>query len=243
MMTTLVVGASGATGRLLTEQLLDRGHKVKAVVRSANGLPADLRNHPDLTLVRAAVLDLSDEEMARHVAGCDAVASCLGHNLSFRGIYGPPRRLVAEAVRRLTGAVKANRPTEPVRFVLMNTTAVRNRDLEERVSVGQRIVVFLLRHLLPPQADNEAAAEYLRAVIGQDDPVVAWVAVRPDTLVDEDRVSDFEVHPSPVRDAIFDAGKTSRINVGGFMADLITDDELWARWKGQMPVIYNRGER
>jgi len=23
------------------------------------------------------------------------------------------------------------------------------------------------------------------------------------------------------------------------MADLITDAELWSRWKGQMPVIYN----
>ena len=80
------------------------------------------------------------------------------------------------------------------------------------------------------------------AAIGQDDPAVAWVAVRPDTLVDEDRVSDLEVHPSPVRDPIFNAGRTSRINVGSFMADLITDDELWARWKGQMPVIYNRGE-
>ncbi len=32
---------------------------------------------------------------------------------------------------------------------------------------------------------------------------------------------------------------TSRINVGHFMADLITDEEIWNRWKGQMPVIYN----
>lgn len=36
------------------------------------------------------------------------------------------------------------------------------------------------------------------------------------------------------------AGETSRINVAHFMADLITDDGLWSRWKGQMPVIYNQ---
>jgi hypothetical protein len=24
------------------------------------------------------------------------------------------------------------------------------------------------------------------------------------------------------------------------MADLITDDETWNKWKGQMPVIYNK---
>jgi hypothetical protein len=63
-------------------------------------------------------------------------------------------------------------------------------------------------------------------------------AVRPDTLINEDEVTEYEVHPSPTRSAIFDAGKTSRINVGHFMAELITDDELWNRWKGQMPVIY-----
>ena len=32
-MTTLVVGASGATGKQLIEQLLNRGQKVKVVVR------------------------------------------------------------------------------------------------------------------------------------------------------------------------------------------------------------------
>ena len=33
-MTILVVGASGETGRLLVEQLLNRGQKVKAMMRS-----------------------------------------------------------------------------------------------------------------------------------------------------------------------------------------------------------------
>lgn len=41
------------------------------------------------------------------------------------------------------------------------------------------------------------------------------------------------------RSAIFDAGKTSRISAGHFMAELITDDLTWKRWKGQVPVIYN----
>ena len=36
-MTTLVVGASGATGRLLVEQLLAQGEKVKIIVRSVYG--------------------------------------------------------------------------------------------------------------------------------------------------------------------------------------------------------------
>ncbi|TDJ68346.1 MAG: NAD(P)-dependent oxidoreductase, partial [Proteobacteria bacterium] len=92
-MTTFVVGASGATGRLLVEQLLRRGQHVKIVVRSPDKLPEILKSHDNLSVIHVAVLDLSDTEMAQHVSGCDAVASCLGHNMSFQGIFGRPRRL------------------------------------------------------------------------------------------------------------------------------------------------------
>jgi len=237
--TILVIGASGATGRLLVEQLLIRGLKVRAVVRSPDSLPKELKEHDNLALIHAAVLDLSDTELARQVSGCDAVASCLGHNLSFSGMYGQPRMLVSDATRKLCDAIKTNKPKAAVRFVLMNTTGNTNRDIPERISFGQRCVVGLIRLLLPPHLDNERAADYLRTKMGQHHREVEWSAVRPDTLTDETEVSEYEVYASPIRSAIFDAGLTSRINVGHFMADLITDDEVWDRWKGKMPVIYN----
>jgi len=177
--------------------------------------------------------------MSKHVAGCDAVASCLGHTLSFRGLFGPPYRLVTDAVRRLCRVVCAISAEKPVRLVLMNTTGNSNRDLDEPLLFGQTCVIGLLRLLLPPHADNEAAADFLRTEIGQNNAAIEWAAVRPDTLIDEPEVTPFSVHPSPVRSAIFNPGKTSRINVGHFMADLVTDDDLWNEWKGRMPVIYN----
>jgi hypothetical protein len=238
-MTTLVVGASGATGRLLVEQLLNRGQRVKAIVRSPDKLPEALRNNDHLTVISASILELSDLEMAQHVKGCDAVASCLGHNINLKGIYGPPRRLVTEATRRLCDAIKTNKSEQPTKFVLMNTTGNSNRDLLEPVSLAQRFVMGLMRLLLPPQVDNEQAADYLRTTIGQTDKHIEWVAVRPDSLKDASEVSAYEVHPSPTR-TIFNPGATSRINVGHFMADLITDNATWNKWKGQMPVIYNK---
>ena len=45
---TLVVGASGATGHLLVEQLLNRGQQVKAIVRSRKSLSETLRNNDHL---------------------------------------------------------------------------------------------------------------------------------------------------------------------------------------------------
>jgi uncharacterized protein YbjT (DUF2867 family) len=83
-MTTLVVGASGATGRLLLQQLLDRGQCVKAVVRAPDRLPEVLRTHDRLSLIHASVLHLGDAEMAQHAKGCDAVASCLGPQRALR---------------------------------------------------------------------------------------------------------------------------------------------------------------
>ncbi len=238
-MTILVVGASGATGRLLVEQLLNRGENVKVIVRSSEKLPEFLKNHDNLSVICASVLELSDAEMVQYVNGCDAVASCLGHNMNWKGLFGHPRRLVTDATRRLCNAIKTNKSEKPTKYVLMNTTGNSNRDLHEPISFGQRCVIGLLRLLLPPHVDNEKAADYLRTIIGQNDREVEWVAVRPDSLIDEDNVTEYEVHQSPIRSAIFDSGRTSRINVGHFMADLITDDNTWNKWKGQMPVIYN----
>ena len=209
-MTTLVVGASGATGRLLVEQLLNRGQNVRVIVRSPDKLPEVLTNHDTLSVIRASVLELSDAEMSQHVSGCRAVASCLGHNMSLKGLYGHPRRLVTDATRRLCHAIKANKPEEPTRFVLMNTAGNSNRDLHEPISLGQKCVIGLLRLLLPPHIDNEKAANYLRTKMGQHDGAIEWVAVRPDNLIDQDQLTEYEVHASPIRSAIFDAGLTSR---------------------------------
>ncbi|WP_394357645.1 NAD(P)-dependent oxidoreductase [Psychroserpens ponticola] len=67
-----------------------------------------------------------------------------------------------------------------------------------------------------------------------------WVAVRPDGLSNEENVSEYKTYQSPIRNPIFNAGKVSRINVAHFMAKLIDSDKEWQKWKGQMPVIYNK---
>lgn len=238
-MTILVAGASGATGKKLVEQLLNTNQKVKVIIRSSEKLPESWKTNDQLTIIKASILDLSEDEIAEHIQGCDAVVSCLGHNLTWKGIYGNPRRLVTDAVDLLCNAIKNNAPNKPIKFVLMNTTGNSNRDLNEPISIGQKIVIGLLRLLLPPHVDNEKAADYLRTYIGQKNNFIEWVAVRPDGLINEDKVSKYEIFPSPTRSAIFDAGKISRINVAHFMAELISENDLWNKWKGQMPVIYN----
>ena len=238
--TYLVVGASGATGKLLTYQLLKNGHRVKAIVRSKDSLPKDLQMREGLSLIEASILELPIEQLMGYVKDCDGVASTLGHNLTFKGVFMPPRNLVADAVSLLIEAIKMAAPGKKVRFVLMNTSGNKNKDLGEKVSIWQDLVLMALRALVPPHLDNEKASERLRSGIGQNHELIEWVAVRPDGLINEEGVTLYDIYPSPIRSAIFNAGKTSRINVAHFMGRLLYEDALWQKWKGKMPVIYNK---
>jgi len=239
-MTILVVGASGATGRLLVDQLLERGELVRVVVRKASSLSIAVQENDRLTITQASLLDMTHVELTALVQGCSAVVSCLGHNMNVKGIYGHPRRLVTDAVDRLCSAIKATKPEQPVKFILMNTTGNRNVVAGEKVSFAQTLVIGLIRCLLPPHADNEVAAGLLQSTFKGNQSLIEWVVVRPDSLLNEVRVSDYTAHESPIRSAIFDAGKTSRINVAHFMTQLIVNNDTWQAWKFKMPVIYNQ---
>lgn len=238
-MTTLVIGATGATGKLLVQQLIARELEVKALVRYPEKVAEAWKNHKNLSLVKSSIAEISEHEMAQYLSDCEAVLSCLGHNITLKGIYGKPRKLVTDAVQLITRSVIKHLENHPIKFVLMNTAGNRNRGINEHISFAEKALTGFLRWTLPPHADNEDAAEYLRSAIGQNESAIDWVVVRPDSLVDEEQVSPYSVHPSPVRSAIFNPGKTSRINVADFMAELITNQELWHKWQGQMPVIYN----
>lgn len=239
VMKILVLGATGATGRLVVDGLLNMNQEVKAVVRSKNKSLDLFGEQKLLEVIEGSILSISDNELNNYLSDVDAVVSCLGHNLSFKGILFPPRRLVRDAVKKVDLIIKKQNRSKPLKYILMNTTGNKNRDLDEKRSIAEHLVIGLIRMLLPPHSDNEKAADYLRTVIGKTDKDVSWVAVRPDTLVDDKSVTSYTVHPSPIRSAIFDPGKTSRINVSNFMVCLLTDEVLWSKWKGQMPVIYN----
>ena len=236
----MVLGATGATGSLVITQLLKENKEVLAIVRSAENLPVSVSESNQVQVVEAEIAQMSIDELALMINECSTVISCLGHNLTFKGIYGQPKKLVTQAVEKVYKALQLLPSKKKIKFILMNTTGNRNRDIPEVVPVSQRIVIALIRKLLPPHRDNELASDFLRQKISQDNPLLEWVVVRPDGLSNEGEVSAYDIHASPTRNAIFDAGNTSRINVANFMARLVSDEVLWSHWKGQMPVIYNR---
>ena len=239
-MKILIVGSTGATGRLLVNQLLSKGHEVKAFARNNTKFSTEIINHKKFDVIGTSVLDMSEEELENHTKECDAIVSTLGHNLSFKGMFGNPRQLVTDSIKKLC-KVSENTKNKPVKIILMNTVGCKNEDLKEKVSFFENCVFFLLRYLIPPHSDNENAANYLRTLIGQNHSNIEWVAVRPDSLINEEEISPYTTHLSPIH-TLFKPGKTSRINVAHFISELASNNEIWSEWKGKMPVIYNKND-
>ncbi len=153
-------------------------------------------------------------------------------------MFGEPRNLVSDTIRRISGIAMESGGGK-ARLILMSTTAYTNLRSGEKNGIGEKIILSILKLLLPPHRDNMLAAEYLQERVGKDNGKMEWVAVRPDTLVDEVDDAAYELSESPVRSPIFDAGKTSRTNVSRFIADLLASDSAWQEWRFKMPVIYN----
>lgn len=238
-MKVLVLGASGATGKLVVMQLIKRQINVRLVVRERAILPAEVLDDPRVEIERGNIAEFNDSEMASLLRDCDAVVSCLGHNITIRGIFGKPRNLVFDTIRNINEIVKEKADIR-IKLILMSTTAYTSTLTGEKNSSGERIILSILKRLLPPHRDNVRAADYLYEKIGKANEKIEWIAVRPDTLVNEDNESPYEVYESPVRSPVFNAGKTSRINVSHFMADLLINERLWREWQFKMPVIYNK---
>jgi uncharacterized protein YbjT (DUF2867 family) len=237
-MEILLLGGTGRTGGRVLQQLLGRGVRVRALVRSAERLPAGVADDPGLTVVEADLLSLSDEQVGEQVDGCDVVISCLGHTISAQGIFGPPRDLVCRSVERVCLATRHLRPARPVKVILMSSVSVnRPGDLDTRRGRLERAALWTLRGLVPPAGDNQRAADFLHEVMGTADPYAQWVAVRPDTLKEGD-VTEYALHDGLV-DSLFRPGESNMANVAHFMCELATDAELWAAWRGKLPVIVN----
>ena len=236
-MKALVLGASGATGKLVVQQLVKKNIQVRVVVRESAIIPIKISNNKSIEIIKGNINDFEIAKIKDLVKDCNAVICCLGHNINFKGILGPPHKLVYNTVVKIIEALQS-KELNP-KFILMSTTAYTNRKIGEINTFGEKIVFSLLKVLLPPHKDNMLAADHLVYKLGSTSNI-DWVAVRPDSLFDEENVSEYGVHNNKTRSPIFNPSKTSRINVSNFMAELVTNDKLWQEWKHKTPVIYNK---
>jgi putative NADH-flavin reductase len=155
-----IFGASGATGLTLTQQALARGFGVTAFVRSQ---AATTKLPPGATVVAGNLLDRSD--VARAVAGCDAVICAIGPRPS------SPEPFCSEATKNIIDAMQA----AGVRRLICVTGAMVGD--YPHLSWFMRMMRNSYRKQQPALAADRAEQERLVAASG-----LQWTAVKPPRL-------------------------------------------------------------
>ena len=239
MTKVLMFGATGGCGNQTLLRLLEDGVHVTVIVRDESRLSLPVQGHKNLTVVVAPDGHLG-MPLGQYIIGCDAVISTLGHNLTFSGICGPPKRLCSDTTQKVCAVIRDLEPEVPIKFIFISTEGVDSPDgTDPKRSICERITLCLLWLLLPPHADNMAVLDVIQSeVSGDRNPYVEFCAVRPSDLIHGELTpGGFSVHEN-LQNGIFNGTRPStRANVGRFMANLVTKPEVWEQWKNKFPHL------
>ncbi|USI74981.1 NAD(P)-dependent oxidoreductase [Sphingomonas morindae] len=205
----LVLGATGATGRLIVRAALARGLDVAALVRSAAAAAAAL---PGATLIPGDATDPA--VLAEAVRGRDAVISALGTPASpFRRVT-----LLSDATRALVPAMRA---AGVPRLIAITGIGAGDSRGHGGLLFDRLILPLLLRTVY---ADKNRQEAIVRAS-GLD-----WVLVRPTMLTNGagGGAIDARDHLAGVQ-----GGRIARADVARFVLDQLDED----RWLGRTPLL------
>lgn len=219
-MRILLFGATGRTGRLVLEYALSKGHEVVALVRDPGKIMVDSRA---LTLIKGT--PERAEDVAKAIAGCEAVVVALNNNrtsdMPWAKPVSPPH-LIEHSVKNGVTAMKANGIR---RIMIQSATGVG-----DSFPYAPWMIRFLVRrtNLAQTYADHDGVDAYIRTTADID-----WTLVRAVGLSSGDKVKGLVVsnanQPKP-------AMMISRKHVAQFMIDGLGDKSLF----GKAPVISER---
>ena len=100
-MKALVLGASGATGKLVVQQLLEKNIQVRIVVRESAIVPIQISNNKSIEVIKGNINDFEIAKIKDLVNDCESVGSCLSQKIRVKGIVGPPHKLIYNKVNKI----------------------------------------------------------------------------------------------------------------------------------------------
>jgi putative NADH-flavin reductase len=193
----LIIGATGATGRVLMREALEQGHEVTALARDPSALaPEDHRPR----VLQGNALDASEVEAA--VADQDAVLSALGTRST------RPTTLFSQSTHNLISAMNKH----GVRRLVCITGIGAGESKGHVGFLYDRIMLpFVVKNIYEDKNRQEEA-------IKQSD--LEWVIVRPARLTDEAAKGEYRVYLG----GSYTAKTISRADVAAFMLAQLTDE-------------------
>ena len=200
-MNVVVFGATGETGRLLTEQALRAGHTVTAFVRDPARMPIV---HERLRVVRGDVLDSSSVD--RVIPGQDAVLSALGSTAR------DPAPVLSDGVRRILDAMERSRVR---RIVALSAAGALGESAGFAIgNAGLRIFRMWLPGVY--QGHRKMLEEFRRRDL-------EWIAVRAVLLTNGAANGRYRIALEGIPRWGF---RISRADVADFMIRQLTTDEF-----------------
>ncbi|MDQ1922035.1 NAD(P)-dependent oxidoreductase [Massilia pseudoviolaceinigra] len=187
-MNLAIFGATGATGRHLVEQALDAGHQVRALVRSADGLPIA---HPRLRIVVGTFAQPAI--VGGVVQGADAVISVLGAR------KGEACAICTEGARSIVQAMNTAGVQRLVALSAYGASETRNASL---------FIRFIRKIIAAKMRDKDGMEALVR------DSELDWTLVRPPILTNGERSGSYRAGTA-LQPGV--TGRLSRADLAAFM--------------------------
>jgi putative NADH-flavin reductase len=209
MKTIALFGGTGGTGRLFLEQALDKGYRIKALVRT----PAKLNlQHDRLAVIQGDVL--IPDEVQQTVQGNDLVVSLFGH------VKGSPQWLQTDGTQNIVQAVKQH---QVERIISLSGGGLPYPERDQ-----PKFADHLIRGIMKiavPRILNDAIRHH--KVL--EDSGLKWTIVRGPRLTDGPQTNDYRVGWVGVNAST----KISRADLADFIVTLIEDEQ----YDYQMPFV------
>lgn len=211
MATVAIIGASHGIGLETVKAALAAGHEVRALARSANGIPV---TNERLTKIAGSALERRDVDKA--VGGADAVIQAIGVRSLQELMFGT--KLFSESTRVLIDAMQAAGVKR-----LIAVTGAGAGNSRGRISFLYDYVAFPI--LLQRIYHDKDIAEDMITKSGLD-----WTIVRPGLLTDGSMTGRYKVLPE-MRD--WRGGMVTRADVADFLVKQISERSML----GKTPLL------
>ncbi len=151
-MRVFMIGGTGLLGSEGARQLIERGHEVVSI---ALDVPQGAPIPPQMELEIGNYLNMSDDELRRVMAGCDAFVFAAGVDERVEGpapIYGTYKKFNIDPVRRLLGLAK-------------------ECGVKHAVILGSYFAYFAKQH---PEMQLERYHQYIRSRLDQEEAALSF---------------------------------------------------------------------
>jgi len=207
-MNIAIFGASGATGKLLTERCLAAGHAVTALVRTPENFPYSAR----VRVVKGSAFDSS--AIAETLTGADAVFSALGAKSPFKNEDVLPR-----AVPLIVAAMQVHGPR---RIIALGSAGALPTSLDKQPAYRRWIVQKIVYNVFLKYPVLEQISQYKTLSASTLD----WTMVMPPMLSNAPAHGHYRIDGEALPK---NGSMISRSDVADFMMQQLTNEQ----WLGK----------